>query len=295
MIRFVRKAFFGVLFFTMVWSASGQSWSFGFQAGLTFSKLQGPVEQDAGTDLESFDFANGFHVGGLFNYKLTDQVGLRTGLVFNKKGTKYKYDGPSYFFFKREGAKAPVATLVTRQQEIKFTNANIDIPVMIFARLGSLELRGGLYGSVLVAGNAGGSLNLTNIRTLSGNNSVADVMFSLDYNYGSDRVGTGNGVLQSRIITGEEVFFPSIIGAYYEEPVKKGSLFNVFDYGLTGGASYFINETFYFGAEIQYGFADVTKNFYDYSKLTLDANRDRIQRADKDNSLTLKFSLGFSF
>lgn len=295
MIRFVRTAFIGVVLLFSFWTIQAQSLSFGFQAGLTFSKFQGPLEQDGGTDLESFDFANGFHVGALFNYKLTDQIGLRTGLVFNQKGSKYKYEGPSYFFFSREGAKAPVATLVTRKQEVKYTNANIDIPVMAFARLGSFEVRGGLYGSVLVAGNAGGSLNLTNIRTITGNNPVVDIMLSLDYSYGTDRVGTGKGNLDSRIISGEEVFFPSILGAYYEDTERKGSLFNVLDYGLTGGASYFINETFYFGAEIQYGFADLTKNFYDYSKLSLDANRNRISRADKDTNLTLKFSLGFSF
>ncbi|MEZ4895336.1 MAG: outer membrane beta-barrel protein [Saprospiraceae bacterium] len=294
MIRFARTGILGSLLLLAGW-LQGQSISFGFQAGLTFSKFLGPLEMDGNTTLESFDFANGFHVGALFNYKLTDQAGIRTGLVFNQKGSKYLYEGPSYFFFSREGAKTPVATLVTRRQEIKFTNAHIDIPLMAFARLGKLEVRGGIYGSLIAAGNAGGSLKLTNIRTLTGNNPVQDINFSLDYNFGTDRVGSGRGDLNSRIINGEEVFFPSIIGAFYEEPTKKGSYFNLLDVGLTGGLSYFINETFYFGAEIQYGLTDVTKNYYDYSKLALDASRERIKRSDKDTGLTLKFSLGFSF
>ena len=76
-----------------VLSANGQ-FSYGFRAGLSYSKLVGDHEvDDAGNALDDYRFASGFHIGLSVNYAVTDLFGFRGELVFTQRGTQYRYDG----------------------------------------------------------------------------------------------------------------------------------------------------------------------------------------------------------
>ena len=50
---------------TLATSMSAQEFSFGFRAGLNFSKFVGPAQTDSeGMVLDAYDFTSGFHIGG---------------------------------------------------------------------------------------------------------------------------------------------------------------------------------------------------------------------------------------
>src|SRR5688572_9699037 len=70
----------------------------GFKAGLNYSRFDGPSETGPnGESLETYSTSSGFHIGGIVNIKFTDIVGLRTEFTYSQRGTKYDYEGPSYY------------------------------------------------------------------------------------------------------------------------------------------------------------------------------------------------------
>src|SRR6476620_10566076 len=82
-----------LLVISCAWTANSQSHiGFGFRAGLSFSKFDGPSEiGDDGEKLESWSNDKGFHIGGGATYKFTDLVGARLELSYSQRGTKYSY------------------------------------------------------------------------------------------------------------------------------------------------------------------------------------------------------------
>lgn len=266
--------------------------SVGFQAGLTTSKVSGEADELNGETLETFNFAGGFHVGATVNFKMTDNFGLRSGLIFNQKGGKYTFNGPSYFVFRRESTnQSPLLTSAQRNTNLKYTNAYIDLPVMAYYKLGKFEVHGGVYGSILAAGSAGGKLKLTDIVATVASPAGQEATFSLDYNYYSDRAGSTRSFSFKEVrIDDQPIVVPSILGAYFELSEKPKALFKTLDYGLTAGLFYFMNEALYLGVDVQWGQADLTNQEVDYS-----LSQQGVLRDDKDVNTSVKVSLGFSF
>jgi hypothetical protein len=266
----------------------------GFKAGLTYSKLDGPSEMIQGDALETKKLSSGFHVGATFNLKITDLFGLRSGLIFNQKGGSYTFEGPSNYFFRNEDPD-PLTWLVgTRKMSYKMTNAFIDIPFTAFLKFGPIELHGGVYASILAAGSAGGELVFNGNSRTSGN-PVDEIIQTLDYNYYTNTARGASGSLLTYTVDGEQVFTPSIVGAYFDFEEKEGSFLKTFDFGLVGAFNFFINEGLYVGLDLQYGLADLTNDKMDisYSQLNDDLTRPLLD--DKDSNLALNFSIGFSF
>lgn len=266
----------------------------GFKAGLSYSKLEGPSEMFLGDELETKKLSSGFHVGATFNLKITDLFGLRSGLIFNQKGGSYTFKGSSNYFFRNEDPDPPTWLVGTRDMSYKMTNAFIDIPFTAFVKLGPLELHGGVYASILAAGSAGGELIFNGNSRLSGN-PVEEIIQTLDYNYYTNTARGASGSLLNYMVDGEQVFAPSIVGAYFDFEEKDGSFLKTFDFGLTAAFNFFINEGLYVGIDLQYGLADLTNDKMDqsYSQLNNDLTRPLLD--DKDSNLALNFSIGFSF
>ena len=77
----MKRIFFFFLFCGYATIALSQSdhLGFGFRAGLSYSRFDGPSEVATnGTDLESYKANGGFLIGAIVNYKFTDLVGLRS-------------------------------------------------------------------------------------------------------------------------------------------------------------------------------------------------------------------------
>ncbi len=267
---------------------------YGFKTGLNFARMTGPSEMTAsGADAENWKTTTGFHIGLSLAYPLTDNFGLRGEVLYSKKGAKYTFDGDSYRIFRYDGG----STLTTGNSRylININNAYIDLPVLVYGKWKDLELSGGVYAGIMVQSIGDGSLSYTNGRTVPLQNSVGDLEFNLDYNFRKDQ--PGKGASTETIVAkvdAKTLELPKTLGAYYDYPEDKGSLYQGIDYGLMAGLSYYMSRSLFIGVRLQYGLADITNNKVDLSKATTD-NGNLIFRDDKDHNLVIQASVGFSF
>lgn len=291
----MRKYILLFSFLGFLTAASAQSvFSSGFRAGLTFSTIQGPSEMDDdGTNLEKFSFSSGFHVGATFNVRLTDIFGLRAELLYSQMGTNYDYEGPSYWIL--EPLVGPtIYTAGTRQMSLDVTNSYLNVPVMAFARFGSIEVSGGINTALLVGSRGFGELTYSGRTNLG--TTIAPFTINLEHRYFSDTFREKIAEeFESRVIEGRPVEIPLTIGAYYEALDNGEKTYKSIDVGVIGGLSFYLNKSLFLGGRIHYGLLDVTNNNQNIAKKNLDANRNYILRNDEDRNVSLLFSLGFSF
>lgn len=272
-----------------------QTLTYGFKAGLSLSKIDGPSEMDGNTILEANDNANGFFVGALFRYWLTDLVGVKWELLYAQKGTAYSFNGSGYQILPTEVG----STLnLTGNQSINLniSNSYFDIPVLVFGKFGKFEIEAGANIGFLIASTATGELNFREGRSAAGS-SIDDFIATLDYKYRKDNPGEVDFTLGTTTINvdGTPNNIPRILQTYYQFPEDRGSYFNAIDIGLNVGAYYYWNQGLFLGGRFNYGLTDVTKDNYDVSKVALDGNQNFVPRTDKDRNISLQFSIGFSF
>ncbi len=268
---------------------------YGFKTGLNFARMDGPSEVDAaGASLETWKNTTGFHIGAAFSYKLTDNFGLRGELLYSKKGTKYTYEGPGYRFFKPTTG-TPIRTNGTSRYLLNVTNSYLDIPLVGYAKYGDFEIQLGAYAAILVQTAAEGSLRYDGKSLLNGS-SIGVLEFNLDHNYRKDDPGESkNAEIVKITVDGKQIDAPKTLGAYYDFPEDRGSLYNTLDFGLVGGISYYLSRTLYINARLQYGLADLTRTDADLAKSKTGDNNALIFNADKDRNFTIQASVGFSF
>src|SRR5688572_14010846 len=212
---------------------------FGFRAGLSSSKIDGPSELGPGSEtLETNKYTGGFHIGALINFKFTDIFGLRTEFMYSQRGTNYTYDGPSYFFLDQNTLQ-PVTLLGNRTQTIKVSNSYLDIPITAYYKVGFFEFFGGLNTGILLASSGGGEIVFDGTSPL-GEPIAFEV--GLDYNYKGDEPGSSSGTPQIVQVDGRDYPTPQFLGAYYDDTVKDGNYYKTLDFGVTAGVAYFLND-----------------------------------------------------
>ncbi|MBK8556169.1 MAG: outer membrane beta-barrel protein [Lewinellaceae bacterium] len=286
-----RTILFTALLFTMH-TAQAQL-RMGFKTGLNFATMNGPSEaDDAGTSLESTQNVTGFHIGATFSQEITDNFGIRAELLYSKKGMRYSFDGQAYRNFSYTGGST--RTTGTARYRLNVNNSWLDIPLVAYGRFGSFEISAGGYAAVLLSSVGDGSMQY-NGKTIPLNNPTGELMFLLDYNYRKDAPGGGDSkeTIQAKVDS-KNIELPRYLGAYYDLPEDKGNLYNNFDYGLTGGVTYFLSRALYATVRLQYGLADLTNNNADLSKVRTNQG-ELIYLNDKDTNFTIQASVGFSF
>lgn len=278
---------------TLSISAQDKKIGYGFRAGLSYSKFDGPSETGPdGKELESFTNDKGFHIGAAFSYKFTDLVGARAEFMYSQRGSNIKYDGPSYYEVGRR--LVPYVLKGTRQQQLNVNNTFIDIPVMLYYKFGKLEIFGGLNTGLLIGSTGAGSLRIEDVT----NGTLAPDPFlalTLDYNYKKDKAGEASLEQTEFTVNGLPFSEPSTLGAYYEFEERDKMQYKTLDFGLVGGASFFFNEGLFVSWRYVYGLGDVDRNEYDISLQTLNTDRTHVKREDNNRSLSMQFSVGFSF
>lgn len=277
------------------WSvALSQSFSGGFKAGLNFSTLSGDAETDNSNEkVEDYGFNTGFHIGAAFNLKLTDNFGFRAELLFNQKGTDYSFDGQSYWIF-GPTSNSPIIGIGTRITDLKISNTYIDLPLMAYAKMGRVEISGGVNAAVMISSRGTGETTF-NGQTLNGS-TIGLFTVTLDHNYFRDKGGEAKTDITKKVaIGGSQIDIPSSIGAYYLQDSGDENLFQRLDFGLVGGIGFYLNRGLYLGFRANYGLPDVTKTATDISKVRLDTQQTFVTRDDKDQNLSLHASIGFSF
>jgi len=284
------KKYFLVAFLALGFALQAQV-SVGFKAGLNFSNMNGELEMDAqGNAVEAIDFSTGFNVGALLNYSITDIFGLRTELLYSQKGRVINYDGDSYFIF--NSTDNPIITAGNRDLELDVINSYLEIPLLAYVKFGKIEVMGGAYVSTLIGSVADGKLTFTP-GSRQGNN-FDEVEFTLDYRYRRDEAGEGDGEIKALSVSGRGVDAPSTLGAYYEYNNVDKSLYNLLDFGLIGGLSFYLNDGFFINARLEYGLTDTTDDSADVSYSQV-PNNQLFFRNDVDQNFTLHTSVAFRF
>ena len=273
--------------------AQNEKLGYGFRAGASISTFNGPSETGPnGESLESWSNAKGFHIGAAVSYKVTDLFGARMEFVFSQRGTIYDYKGPSYYVLGR-GNVLTTTIGGTRTQTLNVSNAYIDLPLMVYYKIGMFELSGGLNSALLIASTAGGSTDFEGKSALG--TTVAPFEVGLNHNYKKDKAGGASEETISVNVDGRSYAVPETVMAYYEFPVKDKNQYKTLDFGLVGCVSIFLNEGLFFSARYVHGLGDVDENLYDVSLQSLNPDGSFIQRADKNTSRSWQFSVGFSF
>ena len=271
--------------------AFGQDYHFGIRAGLNYATFRGPAEADV---IETNDLNNGFHFGIVGMMRFNDYFALGTEILYNQMGTKYYYEGPSYYRFN-------VGDVDFLYDDIKLnlevSNSYINIPLLIhFNPIKKLEIIAGGYMGFLVSPTAAGVLEFG-----------SKFKQSLEYNYYNDTAGSvpyGSSVINVKVPqpdgTDEITSIYKTVGGYYQYTSEQfnddtGSYYNWFDLGVTGGIQYFINKGLYASVRVEYGFLDITDNDLDRSLKALDEDKNYILNPDIDTNISFAVSLGFRF
>jgi hypothetical protein len=282
-----------LLFSIQVVFVSAQDFHFGIRAGLSYSKFMGPSEANV---IEDFNLNNGFHFGVVGMIELNNYFSLGAEVLYNQLGTKYYYEGESYY-------RMNVGEVDFLRDNLKLTldisNSYINVPILLHIQpIKKLEFIVGGYMGFLVYPVAGGKYEFGNqFRQYP------------EYNYYSDKsgsvpLGAQYDVLNVKITQpdGSEdiVQIFKTPGAYYQYSQDQfndstGKYFNWFDFGLTGGVQYFINSSLYAGVRAEYGLLDITNEKLDRSLQDVDPEGDFILRDDKDTNINFQVSLGFRF
>jgi len=283
----------GWLLFLPLWATAQISG--GFKTGLNFSKLDGPVLEDAsGNALESFGYSTGFHVGAIVNFRLTDLFGLRSELLYSQKGTNYTYTGSSYLRLYNQIADRNIVLSGERNTIISVTNSHVDIPLMAYARLGRFELSGGVNAAVLLGSVASGEVAVRNVRTAVGQQ-LEDIIIAYDANYFQDAYQISNfSDPKSVSIVGTSYVIPSTIGAYYDASDTQDKLYRRLDVGLNAQLAFYLNQGLFLSTRLNYGLTDITNETQDIDHRSLN-NGQVITSNDFDRNFSIQASLGFSF
>lgn len=274
-------------------SAQNDHIGYGFRAGLSQGKYEGPSELGPNNEkLETNKYTGGFHIGMTINFKFGDLLGLRTELMFSQRGTNYLYSGPTEYILGRNTLNS-IKLTGTRNQSIKVSNAYLDIPVALYYRINRFEISGGMNSGVLISSAAGGSLTYSSISPIG--TAVLPYTINLNYNYKKNKAGEASATTQTIIIDGKNYPVPIYIGAYYDFPQKDKSLFKTLDFGVIAGVAYFLNQGLYLGIHYIHGLGDVDRNNYDISLQSLNPDGTFTQRSDTNKSRSWQFSVGFAF
>lgn len=291
-----------VFLYTLLAVALNAQIRYGFKTGLNFASISGSSETDAnGKELESWGNVTGFHIGATFGYNFTDNYGLRAELMYSKRGAKYTFDGDSYRVFRYSGGQT--LSTGTSRYLININNSYIDIPLVLVARWGDFEVTGGGYAGFLISSVGDGSLRYSGSTFPLGNtitnaeSGVNELVFNISHNYRKDEAGEGDG--SDKVIArvdARNVELPKTLGAYYDYTEDRGNLYSTLDYGLIGGLAYYLSNSLYISARLQYGLADITTNKADLSKTEINVTDGTlIYRDDKDKNFVIQASVGFSF
>ncbi|MGE5357105.1 MAG: outer membrane beta-barrel protein [Deltaproteobacteria bacterium] len=296
----MKKLIFIFLFFVAyTFNLYSQEFHFGIRGGMNFSTFLGPVESDV---LETNKINNGFHFGIEGIYSFNDYLSAATEIQYSQIGSKYKYNGPSYYIFFDDDnylLKNPEVTY-----NLNVSNSYIYIPVNLMVRpFKKLEIKAGGYFGFLINPTASGNMEFGNKfnQKLKYNFYSDKDAPSIYYNYGTLNIKTENADGKEEIRQTKQT--SRAYNQYPPADYKDGSFYKVFDAGVNFGINYFINNSLLVGVNCQYGLTDISNNKLDRSLKTLADdgdlffnNEDKlIYKDDFDRNLNFQISLGFRF
>lgn len=283
---------FIIVFIALVPLSAQGEFSGGFKAGLNFSNFDGPVENES----ESFNVNTGFHIGATIMYSFTDAIGVKGELMYSQKGTQYTYKGDSYFTFYTSGANEGIPIYATgeRSMDISISNTYLDVPVMVYARVGKFEFEAGVNAGVLISSRGSGGVKFSG-SSLAGSR-IDEFTSAIDYAYFSNERGFDALISREDItINTLGAHQPTNINAYYEAADSDENKYNALDFGLNAGILFFMNKGLYLGLRGNLGLTDITNEAQDLALGALKQGGGYTTRNDEDKNVSLQASVGFRF
>jgi hypothetical protein len=291
----VIKIFIRIALFASVWSVThAQDFSGGFKAGYNINYLEGSTIVDAdGNEVESLKNGNGFHVGAILNYRLSEFYGLRSHVLFTQRGGSIQFDAEeSYLILRNPAGDDPKREIATgrKQVSLNLSNSYIEIPLMVYGKYKNFELVVGPSLGLLISSTASGSIDFDG----EWRREPIELRSVIDHQYYKDDAREGEDPIL--INTGlEQVQYPATHLAYFEHDEKDGPLYKVLNFGFNAEFNFFFNKGLFVGVGYYHGFNDVTNQEMDADWLDLDEDDALILRDDDDTLSSLRFSVGFRF
>jgi len=277
-----------IALFTM--NLNAQNYHFGIRAGMNYAKFLGPSEANV---VEDFNLNNGFHFGIVGLMELNDYFSVGAEILYNQLGSKYHYEGQSYYKFGEDFIWENLT------YDLEVSSSYINIPIQIhFQPIKRFEIIAGGYFGFLVSPVAGGKFDFgEKFFQYPEHNYYSDDAGGVPYGASYDIL---NVIVPQDDGTEEIAQIHKTPGAYYHYTLDEfnsdtGKKYNWFDIGLTGGFTYFINSSLYTGVKVEYGLLDITNKNLDRSLNVLDEDENFILRDDYDTNLNFQVSLGFRF
>jgi hypothetical protein len=277
-----------------------QAQKFGLRAGLNYTKFKGPLEAE-----EKYSTTSGWHFGVNYAYSLSDVLALNGELLYTQTGTSYSYLGDSFYKIPLSSSNSliPNAYLYEKGKTdltMKISNAYITIPLTVQWDVSNkIELSAGVYGSVLIGPKGNGTIKFNSYRDDTRNPDSLFFQHSLIYNYNTDKAGQSTGQVGPWVfVNKDKTPIAKGAGAYYNylSTELEGKLYKPYDYGLTGGISYFVNKGLFLGLRYDFGLVDITNNEVDVSRKTYDETNNRFKFSkDFDRNVGFQVSFGFRF
>mgnify|MGYP006284012853 CR=1 FL=1 len=267
---------------------------FDIKTGLTFARFSGPAEElSSGRDLEDYNFNAGFHLALGASYPLGRHDGLRAELFFSQNGTNYEFNGISYWFFPTENGEA-VFSFGARNEDLEIINSYLVLPVMYYLRTNRVKVSLGAGVGYLLTSRAEGKLTYSGL-TESGSR-VSPFTIDLRFDYLNDAFEHSfppDG--RTRVIDGQTVQLPEVIGAYFESSGEQVHRFRRWDAQLLGNISFFLSDEIFLSLRITYGLNDITDDRQDVSLLRVEADKTPVFTHDFDRNLAFYVSVGMRF
>jgi len=292
---FIRISIFAALCTLISLSGEAQSYNIGIRAGLNQSKLTGPVDPNFG---EKRGLSGGFHFGVNFQWNFNEIIGIRSEVLYTQAGGTYEMESPNGFYV-FDLPNAPSFVLRdTSRVKLEMSNAYIQFPQTLHVKVSEkIELFAGAYVGLLINPVATGTIEF------GGPNFTQEHSFiqGLNFNYFSDRdpqngfFNRGTAPILIRV-QGQDDDIPSIVNS--QDLWNNGAASSRFlsvDYGLIGGATYYINRGLYVMGRVEFGGRDITRNSTDYSFKEVNDSGALVYDSEKNKHLGIAVSLGFRF
>lgn len=281
------------LFLLLVNSATAQIQpKFGLRAGVNISGMAAQSEiGDSSQRLEKFKVSPKIAVAVSMHLPFSKRFGLGIEAAFTQRGATYEYESPTSYL------KVPSSGMLfeghRRRVGMNVINGYVEVPVLFLAEPieDRLMFEFGPSIGFLVSSRALGALKYTDP-----DHPTQIVEYDIDYRFLKDTVGgvIGSGTRTGKV-DGTTITVPSSIGAYYFAPEKKGTFYNIVDFGLNMGVSLYFTKGLRIGARGYVGLLDITNNKMDFDQRTLDTNKNFILRSDRDTNWGLQFFIGLQF
>lgn len=275
--------------------------NYGIKAGFSLPTIIGPSEKDAqGNSYETNKVAFRLFGGGWLNYRLNENMSLQAELLFNQKGSAYKFQGQAI-----DRLQSDTTIFGNRLTTLNVTLNYLEVPILfrMEALKGKLDFTLGPSFAVLVGAEALGNTQYKDntVRNLDG--SAGIIEYDLNYRYYSDKEGGLGPYPTTREIdvNGTRTSFPSVLGAYYYDPqftARKngvGAFYNTFDVCLNAGFSYKISGSMRAGFRWSMSLLDITNDQMDFSQSASPNFRLPRLTNDFDRNMSFMLHVGFGF